>query len=448
MKSISAVILAAGKSKRMKTRIPKVLHKVAGIALIDRVLNAVESVNPVSVYAVVGYEKEQIISHLGDRVKFAEQKELLGTGYAVMQVVPYFKDEEDILVICGDMPLISGDMLNEFMVSHKNSNAPFSLMSAIVPWESDFGRIIRDEKGGVSAIREFKDANDSEKQINEVNLALYIVKKEYLIKYLPQIKSENSQKEFYLTDLVSLIVKNGEIVNSYICKDPIVSKGVNSRSDLAELNDIVRRRKIYSLMNEGVTFIDPGSCFIDENVKIGMDTVIKPFTIISGNTVIGEDCIIGPSSSIENALISNNVTVANSIIISSEIGEGTSVGPFAYIRPDNIVGKNVKIGDFVELKKSRIGNGTKVPHLSYVGDAVLGEMVNIGAGTITCNYDGKNKHQTVIGDGTHIGSNTNLVAPVNVGKNAVTGAGAVVTKDIPDNSTAVGVPARIKNLHY
>ena len=445
MSNISAIVLAAGRSKRMHTCMPKVLHKVGGIPLIDRVLNAVKVINPNSIHIVVGYEKEQIISHLGESVNFVEQKELLGTGHAVQQVIPYLKDEENVLVICGDMPLIIGEVLKEFISNHKTSNAPFSLMSAVVPWESDFGRIVRDSSGKVTAIREFKDASESEKQIKEVNLALYMIKKEHLLKFLPLLKSENAQKEFYLTDLVSLITENGMNINAYIVKDPVISRGVNSRVDLAELNDIVRRRKIYSLMMSGVTFIDPESCFIDEDVEIGMDSIVYPFTIINGKTAIGENCVIGPSSRIENAQIASNVTIMNSIVMASSIGEGTVVGPFAYIRPDNVVGKNAKIGDFTELKKSVIGDGTKVPHLSYIGDAVLGEKVNIGAGTITCNYDGKNKHKTVVGDGARIGSNTNLVAPVRVGKDAITGAGSVITKDIPDGATAIGVPARVKN---
>lgn len=445
MSNISAIVLAAGRSKRMHTRIPKVLHRVGGVPLIDRVLKAVTCVEPSSVYVVVGYEKEQIISYLGENICFVEQKELLGTGHAVQQVVPYFKDEENVLVICGDMPLITGEILREFVASHESSGAIFSLMSAVVPWDSDFGRIVRDASGQVTAIKEFKDATESEKQIKEVNLSLYIIKKDYLVKFLPLLRSENAQKEYYLTDLVSLVNENGMDINVYIAKDPEISKGVNSRVDLAELNSTVNKLKIHSLMMSGVTFIDPESCFVDEEVEIGMDSVIYPFTIINGKTSIGDNCVIGPCSRIENARLASNVTVANSIVISSSIDEGTTVGPFSYIRPDNVIGKCAKIGDFTELKNSVIGNGTKVPHLSYIGDAVLGEKVNIGAGTITCNYDGKSKHKTVIGDRTNIGSNTNLVAPVTLGKGVVTGAGAVVTKDVPDGATVVGVPARVRD---
>ncbi len=444
MKDIAAIILAAGRSKRMFTNIPKVLHEVGNKPLIDRVLEAVSFLKPKSVHTVVGYEKEQIMEHLGEKVNFVEQKELLGTGHAVQQVVPFLGAEQDVLVICGDMPLISGAELEAFYRSHKDSGKAFSLMSAVVPWESDFGRIIRDQSGNVSAIREYKDASGEERKVKEVNLALYLINREALLNFLPLLKSENVQKEFYLTDLVSLMAAKSLQINAYICEDPIISRGVNSRVDLAELNAIVKNRKLHHLMMAGVTVIDPASCFVDEDVEIGMDTVLHPFTVITGKTVIGKNCSIGPSATVKDASIADGVTILNSIILSSEIGENASVGPFSYVRPDNKVGRNVRIGDFVEIKKSVIGDGSKVPHLSYVGDAIIGEKVNIGAGTITCNYDGKNKHRTEIGDGTHIGSNTNLVAPVSVGKNVVTGAGSVVTRDLPDGAVAFGVPAKIK----
>ncbi len=443
MKKIAAVILAAGRSKRMFTKIPKVLHKVGNKPLIDRVLKAVKYIKPNSITTVVGYEKQQIIDHLGDNVNYAEQKELLGTGHALMQAMPLITDETLVMVICGDMPLITGEILEAFVKSHTESKAGLSLMSAVVPWETDFGRIMRDLSGNVTAIKEHKDANEEERKIKEVNLALYIIEKKLLEEFLPSIKPENAQKEYYLTDIISLMAKQNMKINAYICEDPYTSRGVNSRVDLAELNEIVRNKKNHDLMIKGVTITDPKSCYIDEEVNIGMDTVILPFTFIEGATSIGENCTIGPSVQIKNAEISNGVTILNSIVLSSKIGNNTSIGPFSYIRPDNILGENVKIGDFTELKKSIIGDGTKVPHLSYVGDATLGAKVNIGAGTITCNYDGKNKHKTVIGDGTHIGSNTNLIAPVTIGKNVTTGAGSVVTKDIPDGATAYGVPAKI-----
>lgn len=443
MQNLAVIILAAGRSKRMFTKVPKVLHKVGGKPLIERVMKAVNVLEPSSIVTVVGYEKDQVIKYLGETSLYAEQRELLGTGHAVMQALPALKNESEVMVICGDMPLITGDILAKFVKSHNESDASLSLMSAIVPWESDFGRIIR-HSGEVTAIREYKDASPEERKIKEVNLALYIIKRELLDIYLPMLKTENAQKEYYLTDIIALMVRNNLKINAYICEDPQTSRGVNSRGDLAELNDIVKERKNRELMQSGVTIIDPKSTFIEEDVQIGIDTVIYPFTFIEGRTIIGENCSIGPSSKLTSAKLGSNVSVTHSIVLSSEIGDNTSIGPFAYIRADNRIGENVKIGDFTELKNSTIGNGSKIPHLSYVGDAAIGEKVNIGAGTITCNYDGRNKHRTVIGDGTHIGSNTNLVAPVNVGKYVITGAGSVVTRDIPDNVTVYGVPAKIK----
>lgn len=444
MSKLSIVILAAGRSKRMNTHMPKVLHKAGNRALIDRVLTASQPLNADSVHVVVGYEKQQIMDHLGNSVQYTEQKELLGTGHAVMQVIPKLKDEEEVMVICGDMPLLSAESLHDFTDAHRASGAKLSLMTAVVPWESDFGRIERGDEGNVVKITEYRDASEAVRQIREVNLALYLFDRRHLLRLLPLLKADNAQKELYLTDLVEMTAREGLAVNGYICEDPYISLGVNSRVDLARINGIIRERTMEKLMLSGVTVTDPGSCHIDESVEIGMDSTVHPFTIIEGNTVIGKNCVIGPSAKITDASLGDGVSVLQSTVVSSQIGNHVSVGPYSYIRPGNVVEEGAKIGDFVELKKSHIGKGSKVPHLAYVGDAVLGEGVNIGAGTITCNYDGKNKHRTVIGDGSRIGSNTNLVAPVTLGKNVTTGAGAVVLQDVPDGAMVAGVPAKQK----
>lgn len=442
MKDLAVIVLAAGRSKRMRTEIPKALHKAGGKCLIDRVMDAVKAVSPSSVHVVVGYEKEQIMAHLGDSVSYAEQKELLGTGHAAWQAVPNLKDENTVMIINCDMPMITGRELESFCFEHEESGSKISLMSAVVPWESDFGRIIRDKDGNATAIREYRDASEEERKIKEVNLALYLFDRKLFEELVPMISSENDQKEYYLTDLIEMAAERGEKVLSHVCADPDVSRGVNSRSDLAEIDAVIRRKTIERLMDEGVSFTDPSTVYIYGDVKIGIDTVIHPFTFIDGNTVIGRNCVIGPSSSITDCRVGDRCSIVRSVAISSEIGNDANIGPFSYIRPGNRLADKVKVGDFVELKNSVIGAGTKVPHLSYVGDAELGSKVNIGAGTITCNYDGKNKHRTVIGDNSKIGSNTNLVAPVTVGKNVVTGAGAVVINDALDNSTVVGVPAK------
>lgn len=445
MKEIAAIILAAGKSKRMKTRIPKVMHRLMGKPVIEYVVESVEALGIKKIFVVVGFEMDLVKEHLKDRVVFVEQREQLGTGHAVQQVIPHLKGfRGDILVLCGDMPLASATVLDDFADSHRKSKSPLSLLTSEVPRESDFGRIVRDRKGNIESIVEFKDATAKQKKIKEVNLSIYLFGSAHLFDVITRIGLPNVQKEIYLTDTVYLTVKDGLPVNGHICSDPNASRGINSRRDLTEIYEVMRQRTIESLMESGVTFIDPGSCHVDASVKIGMDSVIYPCTIIEKGTVIGEDCQIGPFTRIIDASVGRGVRIQNSVVLSSSIDDETEVGPFAYIRPENVIGRKVKIGDFVELKKSRIGNNSKVPHLSYIGDTTIGERVNIGAGTITANYDGRKKNPTVIGDGTHIGSNSVLVAPVKVGKNSKTGAGAVVIRDVPDNSLVAGVPALLK----
>jgi bifunctional UDP-N-acetylglucosamine pyrophosphorylase/glucosamine-1-phosphate N-acetyltransferase len=443
----AAIILAAGKSTRMKTRVPKVLHHLSGKPLIDYVLDAVDGAHVEKKFLVVGFENEKVREHVGERVTFVEQRELRGTGHAVQQVAPLIEGlTGNILILCGDMPLITADLLCDFIASHEEKKAPLSLLSAVVEGESDFGRIIRNQDGIVERIVEYRDATPAERALREVNLSIYLFSAPHLLQVLPLLTMENVQKELYLTDTVLLTREMGLPVHATICGDPDAARGVNSRHDLPAINDIMRKRIISRLMDEGVTFVDPATCHIDSSAMIGMDTIIHPFTFIEGAVIIGGDCVIGPMTTIKDAALGSRVTVTHSIVVGSTVGDDTSIGPFAYVRPDNVIGKKVKIGDFVELKKSTIGDGTKVPHLSYVGDATLGEKVNIGAGTITCNYDGVKKNQTFIDDGTHIGSNTNLVAPVKVGKHAVTGAGAVVTEDVPDYALVIGVPAKIKKF--
>jgi bifunctional UDP-N-acetylglucosamine pyrophosphorylase / glucosamine-1-phosphate N-acetyltransferase len=447
MEEQRAIILAAGKSKRMKTKTPKVMHHLMGKPLIEYVVSAVEAIGIKDIYMVVGFEMERVEDYLKDRVTFVQQKEQLGTGHAVQQAAAHLEGYEgEVLILCGDMPLVTEDILDEFVNSHRESKAPLSMLSALVEGESDFGRIRRNAAGEVDSIVEFKDATPEERAIKEVNLSIYLFNAPHLLKVLPAIGLPNVQRELYLTDTVYLTRKSGLPINAHICKDPDVSRGVNSRHDLTLLIDIMRRRIMEVHMQNGVTIIDPSSCFIDSTVRIGMDSIINPFTFIEKNTTIGEDCIIGPFTRIVDSTIARNVAINQSVVMGSTIDEETQVGPFAYVRPENIIGRKVRIGDFVELKKSKIGNNTKIPHLSYIGDATLGEHVNIGAGTITCNYDGVKKNPTFIDDYAHIGSNSNLVAPVKIGKHVVTGAGAVVTQDLPDYALAVGVPAKIKKI--
>lgn len=443
MQEISAVILSAGKSKRMKTKTSKVLHPLMGKALIDYVLSACEKAGVKEKILVVGHEQEKVRAYLGDRVKYAEQNQQMGTGHAVLQAMPLLKDFNGlVLVICGDMPLISHETLADLIESHIRSGARISLLTAIMEDPGRLGRIIRDEEGFISAIVEAVDATDSQLKIREVNTGTYIFDSEYLERILPAIGMPNAQGEIYLTDTIALSVKKGVKVNGLACADWKESLGINSRVDMAVAVKAIRERINERLMLSGVTLYDPDNTYIEESVVIGNDTTILPGCMITGDTIIGCDCTIGPNTRIENSRIGENTRIRESVICNSEIGAGNEIGPFAHVRPDTVTGESVRLGNFVETKKSTVGDNTKVSHLSYVGDTTLGRNVNVGAGTITCNYDGIRKNPTVIKDGAFIGSNTSLIAPVVVGEGSMTGASSVVRRDVPDRTLAVGHPAR------
>ncbi len=443
MKKTAAIILAAGKSKRMKTDTPKVLHELMGKPVIEYVLSACAESGVEDITLVIGHEKEKVRSYLKDRVKYAEQNQQLGTGHAVMQAMPCLENfDGDIMVVCGDMPLLSSKTVSDFLELHRSTNAKVSLLTAIMEDAGKLGRIIRSETGTVEAIVEAVDATPEQLAIREVNTGTYVFDAAYLREILPQIGLPNAQSELYLTDTIILSRKNGVEVQAKACADEMESLGINSRKDLAIAAKAIKDRVNGKLMESGVTLYDPDNTYIEEGVEIGRDTVILPGCMIVGKTVIGERCSIGPNCRIQNSQIANECLIQESVIIDSDIGESNQIGPFAHLRPATVTDKSVKIGNFVETKKSVVGEGSKISHLSYVGDSTLGKKVNIGAGTITCNYDGVKKNPTVIKDGAFIGSNTNLIAPVTVGEGARTGAGSVVRKDVPDYTVAVGLPAR------
>ena len=434
--SLYSIILAAGEGKRMKSKLPKPLQKVCGKTLIDRVISAVTEAGAEKNIAVIGHMSDKMEEYLGDRVEYAYQRERLGTGHAVMQGIVSVSDKDgSVIVVCGDTPLITAEMIKEAYGEHTKECRAATVITAVCDNPFGYGRIVRRD-GRVVKIVEQKDAAEEEKRINEINSGMYIFDIQKLKSALAKITNDNAQGEYYLTDAIEILINEGETVGAYIT-DMEQILGVNDRAQLAEADRLLNRRNVKALMDGGVMVLNPDTVRVDDDVKAGADTVIYPNTILEGATQIGEDCIIGPNTRIINCKISDNTEVQSSIATDSEIGGGTVVGPFAYIRPGSKIGDNIKVGDFVEIKNASIGNGTKIAHLTYVGDADVGERVNFGCGTVVVNYDGIHKHRTTIEDDCFIGCNTNLVSPVTVRKGAYTAAGSTITDEVPQDALAI-----------
>jgi len=444
--NLATVVLAAGKGTRMKSKLPKVLHKICGSTMLSCVMNAAKAAGVEKIIVVIGYGADQVAREVEGRAQIALQEEQLGTAHALMQAGPFLSDfQGQILVLCGDTPLIEAATLLELTRSHIAAGSAATVLTAGMDDPTGYGRVVRDSQGTLVKIVEQKDASPEEKQIREVNTGIYCFEEAGLFNALGRLKPNNAQGEYYLTDIIEMYINEGRRVGAVMLENPREITGINDRVQLAEAERYMRGRILKELMLSGVTIVDPSSTFVDRKVKVGRDTVIYPFTFIEGNTVIGEDCAIGPYSRLINAVVGDGVSIQNSIVTESSMGDRCAIGPFAYLRPGTKLGQGVKVGNFSEIKKSLIGDGSKVPHLSYVGDATIGKNVNIGAGTITCNYDGQNKWPTCIDDGAFIGSNTNLVAPVEIGAGAVIGAGSTITKDVP--AGALGVErAKQKNV--
>ncbi|MCL2767043.1 MAG: bifunctional UDP-N-acetylglucosamine diphosphorylase/glucosamine-1-phosphate N-acetyltransferase GlmU [Peptococcaceae bacterium] len=434
----AAVILAAGKGTRMCSKIPKVLHKICGSTMISCVIDAAQEAGIQKLVIVAGSGAEQVAMEVSDKCEVALQEQQLGTAHALLQAEPRLSGfSGNVLVLCGDTPLIQGETLRQLVKTHQSSGSAATVLTARMTDPTGYGRIIRDVNGFVSKIVEQLDATQDELPVNEVNTGIYCFDITGLFDALRQIAPANAQGEYYLTDIVGIYINNGRTVSALEVQNPKETAGINDRKQLAEADNYMRMLMLDRLMENGVTLIDPNSTFVSRKVRVGRDTVIQPFTIIEGDSVIGEDCVLGPGSRIVNTIIGKGVSIQNSIALDSNIADGCNIGPFAYLRPGSHLGIGVKIGDFVEIKKSVIGNGSKIPHLSYIGDAFIGKKANIGAGTITCNYDGSKKWLTRINDGAFIGSNTSLVAPVEIGKSAVIGAGSTITKDVADGALGV-----------
>lgn len=431
--NISAVILAAGKGTRMYSEAPKVVHRLAGKPLVKHVADIVKRAGINRIILVLGHKRQMVAEVFsGEQIEFAIQEEQLGTGHALLQTQDCFDNDEEVLVLAGDTPLLTADTIKRFLSFHREKKAKATVMSALLPNPTGYGRIIRDNDNNFLCIVEEKDALPEQKKIQEINSGIYCLNAGAAFAALKGIKNNNAQGEYYLTDVLAALKHTGYPVVVYCNPDSEEIQGINDRVQLAAAEKILRQRKNLALMQSGVTIMDPASTFIDEEVQIGKDTIIYPWTVIEGTSKIGESCLIGPSAHLSQAVIGNRVKIENSRVDDAVIDDDCLIGPYTYIRPGTELGKNVKIGDFVEIKKSTIGEHSKVPHLSYIGDATLGKKVNIGAGTITCNYDGIHKYSTIIDDGAFIGSNSNLVAPLKIGANAFTGAGSTITHDIPE----------------
>ncbi len=441
MGAIATVILAAGKGTRMKSDLVKGLHLLQGLPIlsysIELSLNGVKAEKTV---VVAGYQSEQVrerFKHLP--VQFAIQKEQLGTGHAVLQALPFIEGfTGTVVILCGDVPLVKCRTLRSFIDLFEENESTVGVMTAVMDHPFGYGRTLRNPEGWLEKIVEEKDASEEEKAVREINTGIYCVKASFLIRGLKEIGQENAQGEYYLTDLVEIARRRGYRCPAHMVEDPGEVMGINTRVDLALAHETLREEKMRDLMLSGVTLIDPKNTYVESGVEVGKDTLLHPNCTLQGKTSIGERCVIEPNSKIADSVIGNDVTIrANSVITESKVEDGASIGPFAHLRPLSEVKARAKIGNFVELKKSIIGRGSKANHLSYIGDSTVGEETNIGAGTITCNYDGLEKHRTVIGDRVFIGSNVELVAPVQVGKNATVGAGTTITKDVPEGALAV-----------
>ncbi|HEX2835861.1 MAG TPA: bifunctional UDP-N-acetylglucosamine diphosphorylase/glucosamine-1-phosphate N-acetyltransferase GlmU [Thermoanaerobaculia bacterium] len=445
--NLEVVILAAGLGTRMKSSTIKILHRAAGRPIIDYVLDLAAGVGANAPVLIVGHQRDAVQNAIGARARYAVQEEQKGTGHAVLQAAQAIEPAQGkrVLILSGDVPLTRPETLKRLLEEHERSGNALTLLTMELEQPASYGRIVRSDDNSVTRIVEFKDANDDEKKIREVNAGIYVFDGEHLFDNLRNLQPNNAQGEYYLTDVLGVLRDNGHRVGAVIVDDPVEALGVNSRGELAQVEAEIQRRVVDSLMKEGVTFRNPNTVVIDSTVKIGADTVVYPFVTIEGKTTIGRNCVIEPGAHLIDVTIGDDVHIKTGTVAESAIiEEDAAVGPYAHLRPGTKLGRKVKVGNFVETKKAIFGAGAKASHLSYIGDAEVGAEVNIGAGTITCNYDGKNKHKTTIEDGAFIGSDSQLVAPVTIGRGAYVGAGSTITKDVPPHALALSrTPQRV-----
>ncbi|MGG1514640.1 bifunctional UDP-N-acetylglucosamine diphosphorylase/glucosamine-1-phosphate N-acetyltransferase GlmU [Paenibacillus oryzisoli] len=435
---LMAIVLAAGQGKRMKSKLYKVLHPVAGKPMVGHVVDTLQHIEVAKTVVVVGYGAEAVQAYLGEQVDYALQEQQLGTGHAALQAREALGAEDGLtVVICGDTPLISAETLQHTIALHRNTGAAATILTAKLDEPTGYGRIIRGADGRVARIVEQKDCTPVEAATQEINTGTYIFDNRKLFQALGSVTNNNAQNEYYLTDVIGILTESGDIVQGYCMANPAESIGVNDRVALSEAEQLMKARINREHMLNGVTIIDPVNTYIEKDVRIGADTVLLPGTILRGSTVIGEQCTIGPNTEIIDSVIQDDVTIKQSVLQNATVDSETSVGPFAYLRPGAKLGKQVKVGDFVEIKNASLGDGSKVSHLSYVGDAVVGTNVNIGCGAITVNYDGYNKNLTEIGNDAFVGSNVNLIAPVKIGDGAYVVAGSTITHNVEPGDLAI-----------
>ncbi|MCD8391461.1 MAG: bifunctional UDP-N-acetylglucosamine diphosphorylase/glucosamine-1-phosphate N-acetyltransferase GlmU [Firmicutes bacterium] len=434
----SSVILAAGMGTRMKSAMPKVIHKVCGRELVKWVIEASKAAGADKVLTVVGHKADDVKAAVGDVCEYALQAEQKGTGHAVMQAADFIKSAGgNIVILNGDTPLITADTVKAAVDYHNECGNAATVITAVLDDAAGYGRIVRGADGGVLKIVEHKDASEEERRINEINSGMYVFNADDLLSALYNLTPNNAQGEYYLTDTLEILLNGGKKVGAYTIADNDEIRGINDRVQLWEAEKIMQRRINEAHMRNGVTMRMPETIMIEADVEIGADSEIGANVNLKKGTKIGANCVIGQGSILDGAVIRDGVNVLNSVILDSEIDSGTNVGPFAYVRPNCKVGKDVKVGDFVELKNTVIDDGTKISHLTYLGDSDIGKNVNFGCGTVTCNYDGKNKYRTVIGDNCFVGCNTNFVSPINVGNGAYIAAGSTITEDIPESSLSI-----------
>lgn len=433
-----AIVLAAGKGTRMKSKKYKVLHDVAGKSMIEHVVDNVKQSGVEQLVTIVGHGAQNVKETLGDASLYSFQEEQLGTAHAVKMASEHLKDEQGTtLVVCGDTPLITAATLKSMIEHHENAKAQATVLSATAENPYGYGRILRDSAQRLTKIVEQKDASETERQINEISSGIFAFDNQVLFEKLELVRNENAQKEYYLPDVLSLILDDKGNVEIYHTDDFEEIMGVNDRVMLSEAEKTFKKRTNEQHMRNGVTIVDPATTYIGADVIIGEDTVIEPGVKLAGNTVIGEDTIVGQYTEITNSKIGSNVTIKQSVINEAIVGDHANIGPFAQLRPGADLGEKVKVGNFVEVKQSVVKTGAKLPHLSYIGDAEIGERTNVGCGSITVNYDGINKFKTIIGNDSFIGCNTNLVAPITLGDRSFIAAGSTITDNVPQDSLAL-----------
>jgi bifunctional UDP-N-acetylglucosamine pyrophosphorylase/glucosamine-1-phosphate N-acetyltransferase len=441
MSDIHVVILAAGQGTRMKSRLPKVLHPIAGRPMVEHVLRTAESVDPSTITLIVGHRADVIRERLAERptLSFALQEPQLGTAHALQQAESVLAGHRGtVILLSGDVPLLRPATLARLVEAHRGAAAAATVVTAMVDRPYGYGRIVRTD-GRIARIVEERDASPEERKIREINSGIYAFDLAPLFEALRSVASQNAQGEFYLTDLIAIYRRRKLTVETLVVDNAQEIRGINSRTELADVSRIVRQTKNEELMAAGVTIVDPATTYIDPDVVIGPDTVIHPGVVLEGHTRIGTACEIQAHVRIVDSELADQVTINNfCLIVGARVASGAQVGPFAHLRPETQVGEKARIGNFVELKKTTLGRGSKANHLSYLGDATIGANVNVGAGTITCNYDGEKKHPTVIEDGAFIGSDTQLIAPVKIGKGAYVGAGSSITEDVPAGALGIG----------